>query len=94
MKELQPLNQNVLLQVDEKKENKTAGGIIIPGSASEKPSQAKVVALGNIDKAEVNVGDIVLFDKFSGKEVDFEGKKYIFMPYADILAKIIETEEI
>ena len=94
MKELQPLNQNVLLEV-EKKENKTAGGIYIPDSvSSEKPNQAKVVALGNIEKAEISVGDMVLFDKFSGNEIDFEGKKYIIMPYANILAKIIETEEI
>ena len=95
MKELQPLNQNVLLQLEDKKETKTTGGIIIPDSvASEKPNQAKVVALGNIEKAEINVGDTVLFAKFSGNEVDFEGKKFLFIPYADLLAKITETEEI
>jgi len=95
MKELQPLNQNVLLELSSEKEKKTAGGIIIPDSVStEKPNMAKVVALGNIDKAEISVGDTVLYAKFSGNEIDFEGKKYLIIPYANLLAKVIETEEI
>ncbi len=94
MRELQPLNQNVLLELEGTKEHKTAGGIIIPGSASEKPNYAKVAALGNIENAEIKIGDTVLFAKFSGNEVDFEGKKYLFIPYANLLAKVIETEAI
>lgn len=95
MKELQPLNENVLLEIsDEFTETKTASGIIIPDTAQEKPQMAKVMALGNIENPGVGVGDVVIYKKFSGTEVDFEGKKYLFIPYADLLAKIVETESI
>lgn len=95
MKELQPINQNVLLDItDQATENKTAGGIIIPDSAKEKPKSAKVVALSNIDNAEIAVGDTVFFKEFSGTETEFEGKKYLIIQYEDILAKIVETEKI
>lgn len=95
MKELQPLNQNVLLDMsEEKKEQKTAAGIIIPDSAKEKPQYAKVLSIGNIENPEISVGDIVFYKSFSGTEIKFEGKKYLSIPYADLLAKIVETEEI
>ena len=95
MKELQPLNENVLLILsDEFTETKTASGIIIPDSAQEKPQMARVVALGNIENPGVSAGDVVLYKKYSGTEVDFEGKKYLFVPYAELLAKIVETEAI
>ena len=95
MKELQPLNENVLLELTEEfAETKTASGIIIPDSAKEKPSMARVSALGNIENPAVSVGDIVMYKKFSGTEMKFEGKEYLFIPYADLLAKVVEMEEI
>lgn len=95
MKELQPLNENVLLDITENKaEQKTATGIIIPDSAKEKPQYANVVAIGNIENLEISVGDTVFYKKFSGTEFDFEDKKYLMVAYADLLAKIVETEEI
>lgn len=95
MKELQPLNDNVLLDISaDKTEQKTASGIIIPDSAKEQPQHAKVVAVGVIENAGITAGDIVFYKKYSGTEVEFEGKKYLFLPYADVLAKIVETEEI
>ncbi len=95
MKELQPLNENVLLDITEGKEQqKTASGIIIPDTAREKPAYAKVVAIGNIENPGITVGDTVFYKKFSGTELDFESKKYLIVPYADLLAKIVETEEI
>ena len=95
MKELQPLNENVLIELSEEfTETKTAGGIIIPDTAKEKPQMGKVVALGNIENPAVGVGDVVLYKKFSGTEMKFENKDYLFIPYADLLAKIVETEEI
>lgn len=93
MKELQPVNQQVLLEF-EQSEEKTAAGIIIPDSAKEKPKYAKVIAMSGIENAEISVGDTVLFKQFSGTEIDFEGKDYLLVPYADILAKVVETEEI
>ena len=95
MKELQPLNDNVLLDLSQdKKEQKTAAGIIIPDSAKEQPQYAKVVAVGNVENPGIKSGDIVFYKKFAGTEVEFETKKYLFLPYADVLAKIVETEEI
>lgn len=93
MKELQPINQHVLLEMDEKEE-KTASGIIIPESANEKPQFAKVVAISGIENPEVSVGDQVFFKNFTGTELEFNGKNYLMMPYADILGKLVETDKI
>jgi len=95
MKELQPINQNVLLELKEDTaEQKTASGIIIPDSAQEKQEVAKVVAISNIENAEIAPGDEVLYKKFSGTEIDFDGKTYLLVPYADVLSKVVETESI
>ena len=94
MKELQPVNQNVLLEISENKETKTNGGIIIPETAKEKPLFAKVLAMSYIENAEIAVGDTVFFKSYSGNEIEHLGKKLLVLPYADILAKIVETDEI
>jgi chaperonin GroES len=95
MNELQPVNQNVLLEiVDEKKEHKTISGIIIPDSALEKQAIGKVVAIGAVENAEIAVGDRVIYKEHVGTESEFEGRKYLFIPYAEILGKIVETDKI
>ena len=95
MKELQPLNENVLLDLSEDNaEQKTASGIIIPDTAKEKPQYAKVVAIGNIENPGISVGDLVVYKKFGGTEFEFDGNKFLMVPYADLLAKIVETEAI
>lgn len=95
MKELQPINQNVLLELSEDKTvQKTASGIIIPDSAQEKQEIAKVVAISNIENAEIAPGDEVLYKKYAGTEIDFNGKKYLLLPYSEILSKVVETESI
>jgi chaperonin GroES len=93
MKELQPINQHVLLEV-EASEGKTASGIIIPDTAKEKPRFAKVLALSGIEDPEISVGDVVFYKNFSGTELEFEGRKYLMMPYADILGRVVETDKI
>ena len=95
MKELQPINQNVLLELSEdKSEQTTASGIIIPDSAKEKQEVAKVIAISNIENAEIAPGDEVLYKKYAGTEIDFDGKKYLLLPYSEILSKVVETESI
>ena len=95
MRELQPVNQNVILDVSEEaNEQKTAGGIIIPDTAKEKPKFAKVAALSNIEGPEIAVGDIVFYKEYSGTEIELDGAKFLVVPYADVLAKLVETEEI
>lgn len=87
---IQPLSDRVLVQPQEA-ETKTASGIYIPDSAKEKPQQGKVVAVGKGKKDHdmtVKVGDIVLYGKYSGSELKFEGKDYLIMREDDILAII------
>lgn len=72
-------------------EEKTAGGIIIPDTAKEKPQRGKVVAVGPGKKDEpttVKVGDAVLYGKYSGTEITIEGKDYLIMRESDLYAVI------
>jgi len=93
MKELQPINQHVLLEIEET-EAKTASGIIIPDTAKAKPQFARVLAISGIEDPEISVGDVVFYKNFTGTELEFEGKEFLMMPYADILGKIVETDKI
>ena len=80
---------------DSKGEQKTASGIIIPDTVEkERPKMGKVIALSNIESPEVAVGDTVIYKEYSGTEIKLDEEKYLVVPYADILAKIVETEEI
>ena len=89
---IKPLLDKVVLEQIEAEE-KTASGILLPNSAQEKPSYAKVVAVGEggiVDGCEVKmlvkVGDKVLYSKYAGSEVKIEDKKYTIVKQADILA--------
>lgn len=85
---IKPLADRVLVEPMEA-ETKTASGIIIPDNAKEKPQQGKVIAIGNGKKDEpmtVQVGDTVLYGKYSGTELKLEGKDYLIMRESDILA--------
>ena len=85
---IKPLADRVLIE-PAPAEEKTIGGIIIPDTAKEKPLQGKVLAVGNGTKDEemvVKEGDTVLYGKYAGTELEFEGKKYLVMRQNDILA--------
>ena len=87
---IKPLADRVLLEPMEA-ETKTASGIIIPDNAKEKPQKATVVAVGSGTKDNpmtVKVGDTVLYGKYSGTELKFEGKAYLMMSEKEILAVI------
>ena len=87
---VKPLADRVLVE-PAAAEQKTAGGIIIPDTAKEKPQKGTVVAVGNGKKDEpltVVVGDQVLYGKYSGTEINIEGKDYLIMRESDILAVI------
>lgn len=88
-----PLYDKVLVERLESEE-KTAGGIIIPDTAKEKPIEGKVIAIGSgnrsektgeLVKLEVKVGDKVLFGKWSGTEIKVDGKDYLVMKESDIM---------
>ena len=77
-------------------EQKTAGGIIIPDTAKEKPMEGKVIAAGagardetgKIQPLDVKAGDLVLFGKWSGTEVKIDGQEYLIMKESDIMGVI------
>ena len=85
---IRPLADRVLIK-PAAAEEKTLGGIIIPDSAKEKPLKGEIVAVGNGTKDEemvVKVGDNVLYGKYSGTELEHDGKKYLIMRQSDVLA--------
>lgn len=85
---LKPLADRVLVEAAQAEE-KTAGGIIIPDTAKEKPQRGKVIAVGVGKKDEpltVKIGDSVLYGKYAGTEITIEGKEYLIMRESDIFA--------
>ena len=85
---VKPLADRVLI-LPAPAEEKTVGGIIIPDTAKEKPLQGEVVAVGNgtkDDEMVLKVGDKVLYGKYSGTELEYEGTKYLIMRRSDVLA--------
>ena len=89
---IRPLHDRVIVKRVEE-ETTTPGGIVLPGSAAEKPSQGKVLAVGSgkaldngtVRALEVKVGDKVLFGKYSGNEVKVDGEDLIVMREEDIM---------
>lgn len=87
---IQPLQDRVLI-LPAPAETQTVGGIIIPDTAKEKPLRGEVVAAGTGTKDEamaLSVGDQVLYGKYAGTELEFEGNKYLIMRQSDVLAII------
>lgn len=89
---IRPLGDRVVIQLVEKEE-KTASGIVLPDSAQEKPQEAKVIAVGSgivVDgeriALEVKEGDHIIYSKFSGTEVKYDGIEYLILREDDILA--------
>ena len=90
-----PLNDKIVVERLEA-DDKTAGGIILPDTAKEKPKQGKVLAVGEGKQLEtgkraafqVKVGDRVLFTSYAGSEVNVDGKEYLVMTEDDVLAVV------
>ena len=92
---IRPLHDRVVVRRMEE-ERTTAGGIVIPDSAAEKPIQGEVIAVGNgkilnsgeVRPLDLKVGDRVLFGKYSGTEVKLDGEEYLVMREEDIMGVI------
>jgi chaperonin GroES len=90
---LKPLVDRVILEVTQEEE-KTVGGLVLASAAKEKPQTAKVVAVGEGNVLEngqkspmpVAVGDMVMFEKYAGTEVKYEGNEYLIIAAKDIMA--------
>jgi chaperonin GroES len=93
-----PLQDRVLIRGVEQ-ENKTAGGILIPDTAKEKPTEGEVIAVGpgarsedgKIHPLDVKVGDRVLFGKWSGTEIKVDGEDVVIMKESDIMGVIVRS---
>lgn len=84
---MKPINDRVVVKAAPAEE-KTSGGIIIPDTAKEKPQRGEVVAVGpgkDGNAMTVSVGDVVLYGKYAGQEVNLEGQDYLIMREDDIL---------
>ncbi len=87
---IKPISDRVLVE-PKPAETKTASGLFIPDNAKEKPLQGTVIAVGPGSKdvtMEVKVGDVVLYGKYGGQEINVEGTDYLIMKQAEILAVI------
>lgn len=92
---LKPLGDRVILKVLEAEE-KTASGIFLPDNAKEKPQQGKVLAVGSgkyndkgeLIKVQVKEGDVVIFAKYAGTEVKYQGEEYLIVKESDLLAVV------
>ena len=90
-----PLHDKVLVKRTEEEE-KSAGGIVLPGSATEKPSQGEVIAVGPGKKSEngdvspvgVAVGDTVIFGQYGGNEIKIDGEEYLILSESDIFGVV------
>ena len=90
-----PLHDKVLVKRTEEEE-KSAGGIVLPGSATEKPSQGEVIAVGPGKKSEngdvspvgVAVGDTVIFGQYGGNEIKIDGDEYLILSESDIFGVV------
>ena len=90
-----PLHDKVLVKRTEEEE-KSAGGIALPGSATEKPSQGEVIAVGPGKKSEngdvspvgVAVGDTVIFGQYGGNEIKIDGEEYLILSESDIFGVV------
>lgn len=95
MASLRPLEDRVVLKVLDAEE-KTAGGILLPDTAKEKPQRGKITAVGDGKlgkdgkrlKLDVKKGDVVLFGKYAGSDVKVEGEDYKILRESEILAKV------
>jgi chaperonin GroES len=93
MAKFRPLQDRILVKRLDKDEQKTAGGIIIPDTAKEKPQEAEVIAIGNGKRLEtgvtqpldVKVGDRILFGKYSGSEIKIDGEEHLILREDEVL---------
>ncbi len=85
---LRPIEDRVVVKLSTEAEEKKIGGIIIPDTAKEKPQMAEVIAVGTDEdlKKAVKVGDMVLYGKYAGTEIELDGVKYLILSKSDILA--------
>ena len=94
MSKIQPIANYVLIDSNSVGEQKTAGGIIIPDTAAEKPQDGVIVAVSPEATDQIEVGDKVVYKQYSGTQITHDGKDLLLVPDSDILAKYVEVDEV
>lgn len=89
---IEPLGSRVLVQLLEQ-EDRTRSGIFLPETAKEKPQIGRVVAVGDDEDIAVKLDDKVLFAKYSGTEVSYDGINYLLMDVSDVLARVVDNSK-
>ncbi len=84
---IKPVGDRVVIELVEQEET-TAGGIVLPGSAQERPQEGTVVAVGTLEDADLKENDRIIFSKFAGTEVQYEGNEYLILNATDVLAVV------
>lgn len=92
---LQPLEDRIVVRVSEAEET-TASGLVLPDTAKEKPQQGEVLAVGpgrfgdegDRIPLEIEVGDVVIYSKYGGTEIEVDGEEYLILSSRDVLAKV------
>lgn len=98
MLKIRPLADRVIVKPSDESESKTSGGIIIPDTAKEKPQEGKIVAVGpgrtdddgKIIPMNVKVGDKVLYSKYGGTEIKYEGETYLIMSESENVLAVFD----
>ncbi len=84
---IKPIGERVVVKPSETEE-KTVSGIYLPDSAKEKQNSGEIIAVGKIEDEEIKVGDKVIYSKYAGTEIEFDGEKYVILEKNDVLAVI------
>ena len=87
---LRPLGKRALVKPVEQEEEKTASGIVLPQTAKEKPQTARVIRIGDLEDGKVSEGDVVVFAKYSGTQINLDNEDYLILDSDDLLGVVVE----
>ena len=86
---LKPVGERALVRPEEREE-KTESGIVLPDTARDKPQTARVVAVGDLENGKVKEGDLVVFARYAGTEIELDGTKHLILGSDDLLGVVQE----
>ena len=85
---LRPIGKRVLVNPVEQAQEKTASGIVLPQTANEKPPTARVIRIGHLEDGRISEGEVVVFAKYSGTEINLENEGYLVLDSDDLLGVV------
>jgi len=85
-----PIGKRALVKLKEQEEEKTASGIVLPQTAKQKPQTARVIATGDLEDGRISEGDVVVFAKYSGTEINLDNEDYLVLDSDDLLGVVEE----